>query len=241
MDIKISDYNPLWPNIFEQEASKIKQALRKCKLYHIGSTSVPNLASKPIIDIIAEVNDITLADVLLTQIGYRYKGEYNLPLRRLYDKSGKIYLHVHKTGSPEIESNLVFRDYLRQNKGARDEYAALKIELAKDRANAQKAPTGITKYNLGKHQFIADVLNKAEFRGLCVRFVSCEQEYYYNMTHIFPDDASCKHFVLYEGAKLIAAACLKIQGNHASIIAAKGKNLNYLLKFILKWWGAITN
>jgi len=133
VDIKISASNPLWPKIFEQEASKIKSSLRKCKLYHIGSTSVPNLASKPIIDIIAEVDDITLAYALLMQIGYRYKGEYNLPL-------------------------------------------------------------------------------------------------------IPPDDPSCKHFVLYEGAKLVAAACLKIQDNQANIIAAKGKNLNYLLNFILKWW-----
>lgn len=172
----------------------------------------------------------------MTQIGYRYKGEYNLPLRRLYDKRGNVYLHIHETGSPEIELNLVFRDYLRQNKGARDDYEALKIELAKDKTNAEKALTGITKYNLGKHQFIADILNKAGFRGLCVRFVSCEQEYYYNMTQISPDDPYCKHFVLYEGAKLIAAACLKIQDNHARIIAAKGKNLNYLLKFMLKWW-----
>lgn len=80
--------------------------------------------------------------------------------------------------------------------------------LAKVRANSGKALTGITRYNLGKYRFMADILNKAGFRGLCV---SCEQEYYYDMTGIYPDDTSCKHFVLYEGANTIAAACLKIK------------------------------
>jgi len=177
-----------------------------------------------------------LADAALSSMGYRYKGEYNLPLRRLYDKNKEIYLHVHETSSPEIELNLAFRDYLRQNNDARGEYEALKIALSKDKSNAEKALTGITKYNSGKHQFIADILNKSGFQGLCARFVSCEQEYYYNMIRISPYDSSSKHFVLYEGTRLVAAACLQIRNNQARVIAAKGKYLNYFIKFILRWF-----
>ena len=124
-------------------------------MLHVGSTSVPSLASKPIIDIIVVLEDYVVPDEILQSIGYKYKGEYNLPLRRMYDKKAPmvVYLHVHEKSNSEISLNTMFRDYLIANEDARNEYAALKKSIASDSANSQLVSTGITQYNLYKNDF----------------------------------------------------------------------------------------
>jgi len=79
--IEVVPYDPLWPQLFEEEAALIKEALEEniIELHHIGSTSVPGLSTKPIIDIIATVKHPDKTITLLRAHGYTYHGAYNLP------------------------------------------------------------------------------------------------------------------------------------------------------------------
>ncbi len=99
------------------------------EIHHVGSTSVPFLAAKPIIDIILTTRDLNSARKFLIskELRYRYKSEYNLLLRDLYGKKDEfeIYLHVHRVDSQEIELNLLFRDYLKNHLEARKQYEAI--------------------------------------------------------------------------------------------------------------------
>ncbi|PWY54028.1 hypothetical protein DGG96_19190 [Legionella qingyii] len=84
--VEVVSYNPLWPELFAAEAHQIKQGLGdNCiEMHHIGSTSVPGLSAKPIIDILPVVQDILLVDKAskaMEQIGYSTMGEYGIPFR----------------------------------------------------------------------------------------------------------------------------------------------------------------
>lgn len=82
--IKVVPYDATWPKKFQQEAQKVSDIVQtnQIAIIHIGSTSVPNLSAKPIIDILLIVNDIALLDRQQTQfeqLGYEYLGEFGLP------------------------------------------------------------------------------------------------------------------------------------------------------------------
>jgi GrpB-like predicted nucleotidyltransferase (UPF0157 family) len=114
--IEVVPYNHNWPSAFKTEAAKIKQALGdNCiEVHHIGSTSVPGLAAKPIIDIMLIVNNIFNGIENLESIGYQYKGEYNIPFRAYFTKDKQsIKLHMVEPEHGFIALNLAFRDYLR--------------------------------------------------------------------------------------------------------------------------------
>lgn len=177
----IVDYNPEWARFYNQEAEKIQETLATLcsSIHHVGSTSVVGLAAKPIIDMILVTSDLEETKIFLVDIlGYRYKGEYNLPLRDLYGKKGvfEIYLHVHLVGSGEIALNLKFRDFLRTNDAKRDEYQKIKIQASKEPSSGEKVSTGVTQYNLYKNDFITAALKAVEFGDLCVRFATQEAE-----------------------------------------------------------------
>src|SRR5262245_32106620 len=123
--IIVVSYNPDWPHIFERESLKIKEAIgSNCiAIHHIGSTSVLGLSAKPVIDMIGVVKSPEKAIQPLENLGFKYKGEYNIPMRFYFNRSEgvDINLHIYEEGHPEIELNLLFRDYLRQHPEARDE------------------------------------------------------------------------------------------------------------------------
>jgi GrpB-like predicted nucleotidyltransferase (UPF0157 family) len=118
--IELSPYNPEWPNLYAREAARIRSILgrRVVRIEHAGSTSVPGLAAKPIIDLEA--------------------GGYRLSIRepewyehRLFKgPDTNINLHVFSAGCDEVERMLRFRDHLRQNAADRELYANVKRELA---------------------------------------------------------------------------------------------------------------
>src|SRR5437016_5484230 len=87
--IIVTPYNPDWPFIFEREALKIKEALgANCiAIHHVGSTSVPGLPAKPIIDMIAVIKNPEKAIQSLESLGFKYKGEYNIPMRLYFNRS----------------------------------------------------------------------------------------------------------------------------------------------------------
>ena len=155
--IIVSEYDPAWPLKYETEKEKIEAILEhNCiALYHIGSTSVPGLAAKPIIDIMAAVRSLEQADAAaekFSRIGYEYLGEFGIPGRRYLRKGGDERTHqIHIFQADDrknIERHLAFRDYLRTHEEECREYAALKKELAR------RFPYDIDGYCDGKEEFV---------------------------------------------------------------------------------------
>lgn len=136
--IRLYDYNPNWPALFEKEADRISVALGEqvMALEHIGSTSVPGLSAKPIIDILLVVSDSSNEAAYVPQlkaVGYvlRIREPDWYEHRLLKGPDQDINLHVYSSGCPEIDRYLVFRDWLRSNKVDRLLYENTKKELAK--------------------------------------------------------------------------------------------------------------
>lgn len=136
--IELAEYNPDWPVLFASEAKAIKAVLGASviNIHHIGSTAVPGLAAKPIIDILLEVADITAltrANPLKT-LHYQARGESGIAGRRYFIKGGSVrthHLHGFITGDANIARHLAFRDYLRANPAAAAEYAEVKRNAAR--------------------------------------------------------------------------------------------------------------
>ena len=135
--IEIRDYDPAWPELYAREAERIRGVLgdRVVRLEHAGSTSVPRLPAKPVIDIVLEVPDSADEPRYLPEVegaGYvlRIREPDWFEHRLFKGPDTNINLHVFSAGCVETERMLVFRDWLRGNEGDRDLYARAKRELA---------------------------------------------------------------------------------------------------------------
>lgn len=135
--IYLADYDPQWPSYFEREAARVCAALGDAivQLEHVGSTSVPGLAAKPIIDILLVVHDSSDEPRYVPAMeaaGYVLRiREPEWHQHRLFKGPGiDINLHVFSEGASEISRMLGFRDHLRRDKEDRLLYEATKRELA---------------------------------------------------------------------------------------------------------------
>ncbi len=159
------DYDPQWIELYNLEAPLVARALgsQVKTIHHVGSTSVPGLCAKPIIDILVEVQDIMKVDErneFMIELGYEPRGELGIPGRRYFSK-GKYPMrshHVHsfQTGNPELDRHLIFRNYLRAHPEDAQEYCRLKRELS------AKHPTDVEKYTEEKTPFISEIERKAK-------------------------------------------------------------------------------
>ena len=158
--ITVTEYDPLWPQKFQAESLLIRGILAdNClAIYHIGSTAVPGLAAKPIIDVMAVVKSLAQVDDAaedFSQIGYEYLGELGIAGRRYLRKGGEERTHqIHIFQADDwhnIGRHLAFRDYLRSHEKERAEYAAIKAELA------QRFPYDIDGYCDGKAHFVQEM------------------------------------------------------------------------------------
>jgi len=131
-------YDRNWPNEFESAAAKIKTVFNDdaTDIQHIGSTAVPGMDGKPVIDILVIVNNIAVADthrVEMEAIGYTYAGEFVLPGSVLFRKmNGTTVLsnvHIFPQQHPHVQEMLRLRDYLRGNPGEVKDYSQLKQKL----------------------------------------------------------------------------------------------------------------
>ena len=194
-------------------------------VHHVGSTSVEGLCAKPKIDIIAVVKERKGIQEALEQLGYQWRGEFNIPFHMGYSKRPpllNVNLHVYQQEDPQIELNLLFRDTLRENPGMKEEYAKLKEELILNPASHLKEKNRFTGYNLSKDAFIKRVLKKRGFNRICLHFCMHHQEWNFakKMIHAYQLDAlgedkhevkflereeDC-HFVLYSGVELVGYA-----------------------------------
>ena len=158
--ITVIEYSPLWKNKYKEESLLIRNILAdNCiAIYHIGSTSVEGLAAKPIIDIMAVVRSLEIVDTVaekFSDIGYEYLGEFGIEGRRYLRKGGDERTHqIHIFQADDwnnIGRHLAFRDYMRTHEKEREEYAKIKIELAK------KYPYDIDGYCDGKENFVREM------------------------------------------------------------------------------------
>lgn len=136
-EIRVVDYDPDWPKKFEMHAGIIADALgdSALRVEHIGSTSVPGLAAKPVIDILVVVPNSADESAYLPQLeaaGYVLRvREPDWNEHRMFRTLGKdVHIHVYSADCPEIERNLTFRDRLRRNVDDRRRYEQTKRELA---------------------------------------------------------------------------------------------------------------
>lgn len=135
--VYVVDYNPEWPRLFEQARAELAPAFGHWAhaILHVGSTSVPGLAAKPIIDIAVVTAHYPLPDAVIAAVcalGYEHKGEFGIP-RRHYFKRGAPqthHLHVLERDNEDLARLLLFRDYLRAHPQDAARYETLKRELA---------------------------------------------------------------------------------------------------------------
>jgi len=131
--------NDDWEKAFLSEECRIQSALDGVALHvhHIGSTAIPGIAAKPVIDIVLEVssiNELENTDQDLVGLGYESLGEHGLSGRRFYQKGDNQrthHIHAYESGHPDIFRHLVFRDYLRTHKDKAAHYERVKIEAAR--------------------------------------------------------------------------------------------------------------
>jgi GrpB-like predicted nucleotidyltransferase (UPF0157 family) len=134
--ILLLDYDPNWPGLFRREADRIRSVLgeRVLRIEHTGSTSVPDLVAKPIIDIllvVADSSDEAAYVPVLEGAGYVLRiREPDWHQHRMFKgPDTDVNLHVLSEGCPEIDRMLIFRDWLRSNASDRELYARTKREL----------------------------------------------------------------------------------------------------------------
>ncbi|WP_274362839.1 GrpB family protein [Paenibacillus thermotolerans] len=152
--VEVLPYNPLWVSKFEEEAENFRLIFGKeiIVIHHIGSTAVPGLNAKPIIDVMPVVKDINRVDEYNGQLllqGYESKGENGICGRRYFTKGGNHrthHIHIYALGNPQIERHLAFRDYLRAHPKTAKNYGDLKAELA------VQYPYDISSYIKGKEE-----------------------------------------------------------------------------------------
>ena len=135
--IEVRDYDPAWPAAYAREAPRVVASLgaRVRRLEHVGSTSVPGLPAKPIIDIVLEVPDSSDEPAYVPELeaaGYvlRIREPSWFEHRMLRDADERVHLHVFSAGCAETERMVRFRDHLRAGAADRDLYAAAKRGLA---------------------------------------------------------------------------------------------------------------
>jgi GrpB-like predicted nucleotidyltransferase (UPF0157 family) len=168
--IIIADYDPTWPTKFEEEKACILTAADDYieDIQHIGSTSVPGLGAKPIIDIMVGLRELSLVEKCvppLQTLGYEYMGEYGIPERHYFRKPDNDswterthQIHMVVKGSDFWQRHLLFRDYLRLHPEDARQYYLLKKALA------LKFDAG-EDYTDAKTEFIEAIVAKAALQA----------------------------------------------------------------------------
>ena len=167
--VRLVPWDPAWPALFAAEADRIARAVRDAgapplRLEHAGSTSIPGLAAKPVLDVVAGWDgDAGPAPYIpaLVSAGYVHRGESGLPGREFFRRGEPRSHHVHLValGGAHWREYLAFRDALRADDALRDAYAALKSALAARHPRDREA------YIEGKTEFVRRVVAAAGARG----------------------------------------------------------------------------
>ncbi|MFQ3542867.1 GrpB family protein [Halobacillus rhizosphaerae] len=161
--VQVVPYRQQWEADYIRECSNLKNVLgnSEASFYHIGSTAIPEMSAKPVIDIMGSIKRIEEIDPFMLELqtmGYESKGEFGIPGRRFFQKGGNSrshHLHIFQQGSVEIVRHLAFRDYLRSHTEEALRYRRLKEQLA------EQHPYNIEAYMEGKKELITEIEKKA--------------------------------------------------------------------------------
>ena len=160
--VVVRPYTPEWPQLYLAEEARLVGCIGEYVLdiQHIGSTSIPGMIAKPILDVAIAVYDFEEATRCIQPIerlGYHYRGEYGISRRHYFTKGNPRTHHLHmlERHSENWANTISFRDHLRQNPSLAEEYAALKQRLS------EQFPTDRLAYQDGKAAFIHHVLHAA--------------------------------------------------------------------------------
>ena len=160
--VRLVPYQPAWAELFREEEARLRAALgeRVAQIEHVGSTAIPGVDAKPILDIVVAVRDVTEAapfEQALAPIGYVHKRENDRPgrlyfVKRTPDDRSTHHLNITEPGTECWFTHVAFRDHLRSHREVADEYRRLKRELARRHTHDRAA------YQEGKAAFIERVL-----------------------------------------------------------------------------------
>lgn len=163
--VEVVPHNPAWKTMFQTEAKLVKEALGETvvAIHHIGSTAIPNIHAKPIIDLLIEVQCITQVDEhssSMAQLGYEAMGEFGISGRRFFRKNNRNdirthHIHIFNHSSAQVKRHLAFREYMIAHPRDAKQYSDLKRLLA------SQYPANIDGYMDGKDSFIKTIDVKA--------------------------------------------------------------------------------
>jgi GrpB-like predicted nucleotidyltransferase (UPF0157 family) len=161
--VVVTKYDSGWPTLFSEIAAQVRRALGEIALgiEHVGSTAVPGLSAKPVIDIdvvVRSTHDLSAAIKRLETLGYRHEGDKGVPGRESFEwpsRSPRHHLYLVVEGSQPHQDHIRFRDYLRTHPEVARDYADLKEDLAAQHRDDRDS------YTNAKEGFIATVLAAA--------------------------------------------------------------------------------
>jgi GrpB-like predicted nucleotidyltransferase (UPF0157 family) len=160
----LKEHTSEWAIAFEMEQERLVEILGEnlIQLEHVGSTAIPGIPAKPILDIAAQVHSLDLSrngvEQKLAEFGYEYVPKEGFPDRRFFRRgpwgNGTHHLHVYEKGARGWDDLLRFRDYLRKHQEAAGEYTVIKRRLASIAGSRQE-------YTDGKTEFVRSILQKS--------------------------------------------------------------------------------
>jgi GrpB-like predicted nucleotidyltransferase (UPF0157 family) len=164
--VRLAPYDPGWGRLYEAERARLRAAVGEhvLDIQHVGSTALPGIVAKPILDIAIAVRSFEAAYACVAPIealGYAYKGENGIPRRHYFvrrdPETGRtlVHLHMNELDGPDWENQILFRDYLLAHPEAAAQYAALKCDLAAQYPHDREA------YTDAKAPFIQHILRLA--------------------------------------------------------------------------------
>lgn len=162
--VEVVSHQEEWPKMFQDECEKLLGAFGNeiLNIYHIGSTAIPRIHAKPVIDILVEVKQLDRVDGCnsnMNRIGYEAMGENGIANRRFFVKGGEVrthHVHVFQRGNDEITRHVRFRDYMIAHPQEAHKYSQLKKRLAR------VFPNEMAEYIEGKNKFIREIDKRAE-------------------------------------------------------------------------------
>jgi GrpB-like predicted nucleotidyltransferase (UPF0157 family) len=158
MKVRLTDYKEDWVRMFQDEVEFLKTVFGDeiIRFEHFGSTSVPGMKAKPVIDMMCIVNEIDRIDLYNDKMhvfGYDIAGEWGISGRRLFRKGGENrthHIHFYQLHNPQIDRHLVFRDYLRCHTEEVARYSHFKEELSQRFENTSE-------YSPAKKAFVQEM------------------------------------------------------------------------------------
>jgi GrpB-like predicted nucleotidyltransferase (UPF0157 family) len=163
--VEVVPYDEEWPRIFEGIHARVWPAVQHAalRMEHVGSTSVPGLHAKPVLDICIVVpskRDVPFVIKGLAGLGYVHRGNLGVPDREAFARPEHLprhHMYVSPRGALSLKNQLGVRDYLRSHPDAAKEYGDLKLSLAR------RFPEDIDSYIAGKTEFILAILRRIGF------------------------------------------------------------------------------